>query len=258
VVKSLLGAVHEVRAVTRDTRLRVTREPQTRREARPRVARRPSALTTGARRSYLPLRDDDGPLGGVHAAETRQCISATDAGKPQALHLVLPRSAPPIDRRAFRTRQKYEVEKHITRIGYRQRPCYPSTSWRTSITASRSSRQGIYVQRRSRRRDSSRKRPRGHRGRRRSAPRERGPLRRQALRPRESTISGQRRRRHPLACTGPPVSLSLPRSPSVRHPSANAWVRDGVKCPNGSIASGFTVRSRSSSSRVPRRRLPGL
>jgi uncharacterized protein YbjT (DUF2867 family) len=120
VVKSLLERGHEVRAVTRDTNSAKARELANAGVMLVRASLEDTAALTKALEGATSLFTMTTPLGGGTQAETQQGISAADAAKAAGVHLVFTSvgsanqqtGVPHFD-------SKYEVEKHITRIGVR-------------------------------------------------------------------------------------------------------------------------------------------
>jgi uncharacterized protein YbjT (DUF2867 family) len=120
VVKSLLERGHEVRAVTRDTNSAKARELANAGVMLVRASLEDTAALTKALEGATSLFTMTTPLGGGTQAETQQGISAADAAKAAGVHLVFSSvgsanqqtGVPHFD-------SKYEVEKHITRIGVR-------------------------------------------------------------------------------------------------------------------------------------------
>src|SRR5258705_6213473 len=120
VVKSLLERGHEVRAVTRSTDSAKARELADAGVKLVRASLEDEAALTKALEGATSLFAMTTPLEGGTQAETRQGISAADAAKAAGVHLVFTSvgsanrqtGVPHFD-------SKYEVEKHIDKIGVR-------------------------------------------------------------------------------------------------------------------------------------------
>jgi uncharacterized protein YbjT (DUF2867 family) len=120
VVKSLLERGHEVRAVTRSTDTAKARELANTSVTLVRASLEDTAALTTALEGATSLFAMTTPFGGGTQAETRQDISAADAAKAAGVHLVFTSvgsanrqtGVPHFD-------SKYEVEKHIAKIGVR-------------------------------------------------------------------------------------------------------------------------------------------
>src|SRR5260221_7529222 len=120
VVKSLLERGHEVRAVTRSTDSAKARELANAGVTLVRASLEDTAALTRALEGATSLFAMTTPFEGGTEAETRQGISSADAAKAAGVHLVFTSvgsanrqtGVPHFD-------SKYEVEKHIARIGVR-------------------------------------------------------------------------------------------------------------------------------------------
>ena len=120
VVKSLLERGHEVRAVTRNTDSAKAKELSNARVTLVRASLEDTAALTKALEGATSLFAMTTPLEGGTQAETRQGICVADAAKAAGVHLVFTSvgsanrqtGVPHLD-------SKYEVEKHIARIGVR-------------------------------------------------------------------------------------------------------------------------------------------
>jgi len=120
VVKSLLERGHTVRAVTRDTDSAKARELAKRGVALVRASLEDTAELTKALVGATSLFAMTTPFGVGTRAETRQGISAANAAKAAGVHLVFTSvgsanrqtGVPHFD-------SKYEIEKHIAKIGVR-------------------------------------------------------------------------------------------------------------------------------------------
>src|SRR5712675_863943 len=120
VVKSLLERGHEVRAVTRSTESAKARELANAGVTLVRASLEDTAALTKALEGATSLFAMTTPFEGGTQAETRQGISAADAAKAAGVHLVFTSvgsanrqtGVPHFD-------SKYEVEKHIAKIGVR-------------------------------------------------------------------------------------------------------------------------------------------
>src|SRR5260370_4444779 len=120
VVKSLLEASHEVPAVTRSTESAKARELANAGVTFVRASLEDTAALTKALEGATSLFAMTTPFEGGTQAETRQGISAADAAKAAGVHLVFTSvgsanrqtGVPHFD-------SKYEVEKHIAKIGVR-------------------------------------------------------------------------------------------------------------------------------------------
>jgi uncharacterized protein YbjT (DUF2867 family) len=118
VVKSLLARGHEVRAVTRSTDSPKAKELANAGVTLVRASAEDTDALTKALKGATSFFAMTTPLEGGTQAETRQGISAADAAKAAGVHLVFnsvgsanqQTSVPHFD-------SKYEVEKHIARIG---------------------------------------------------------------------------------------------------------------------------------------------
>jgi uncharacterized protein YbjT (DUF2867 family) len=120
VVKSLLERGHEVRAVTRNTESATARELATAGVTLVRAALEDTAALTKVLEGASSLFAMTTPLEGGTRAETRQGISAADAAKAAGVHLVFS-SAGSANRQTGIPHfdSKYEVERHIAKIGVR-------------------------------------------------------------------------------------------------------------------------------------------
>ena len=120
VVKSLLERGHEVRAVTRNTDSAKARELANAGVTLVRASLEDTAALTKALEGASSLFAMTTPYEAGTQAETRQGISAADAAKAAGVHLVFTSvgsanrqtGVPHFD-------SKYEVEKHIAKIGVR-------------------------------------------------------------------------------------------------------------------------------------------
>src|ERR1700722_550895 len=120
VVKSLLQRGHEVRAVTRNTGSAKAKELANAGVTLVRASLEDTAALTKALEGASSLFAMTTPFEGGTQAETRQGISGADAAKAAGVHLVftsvasanLQTGVPHFD-------SKYEVEKHIAKIGVR-------------------------------------------------------------------------------------------------------------------------------------------
>src|SRR5712672_3743418 len=120
VVKSLLERGHQVRVVTRNTDSAKARELANGGVTLVRASLEDTAALTKALEGATSLFAMTTPLEGGTQAETRQGISAADAAKAAGVHLVFTSvgsanrqtGVPHFD-------SKYEVEKHIAKIGVR-------------------------------------------------------------------------------------------------------------------------------------------
>src|SRR5262249_28721644 len=120
VVQSLLERGHEVRAVTRHTDSAKARALANAGVALVRASLEDTAALTKALEGATSFFAMTTPFEGGTQAETRQGISAADAAKAAGVHLVFT----PIGSTNRQTgiphfESKYEVEKHIARIGVR-------------------------------------------------------------------------------------------------------------------------------------------
>ena len=183
VVKSLLERGHEVRAITRSTDSAKARELANAGVTLVRASLEDTAALTKALEGATSLFAMTTPFEGGTQAETRQGISAADAAKAAGVHLVYTSvgsanrqtGVPHFD-------SKYEVEKHIAKIGVRATILAPvyfmeNLYFGKEQLAKGHLRHAALADERAR---ASRRR--GHRGRRRSPPRGPRPLCRQALR----------------------------------------------------------------------------
>jgi uncharacterized protein YbjT (DUF2867 family) len=120
VVKSLLERGHEVRAVTRNPDSAKARELASAGVTLVRVSLEDTAALTKALDGATSLFAMTTPFEGGTQVETRQGISAADAAKVAGVHLVFT-SVGSANRRTGVPHfdSKYEVEKHIARIGVR-------------------------------------------------------------------------------------------------------------------------------------------
>ena len=120
VARSLLERGHEVRTITRDTGSAKARELADAGVALVRASLEDTPALTKALEGATSLFAVTTPFGGGTQAETRQGMSAADAAKAAGVHLVFTSvgsanqktGVPHFD-------SKYEVEKHIGRIGVR-------------------------------------------------------------------------------------------------------------------------------------------
>jgi uncharacterized protein YbjT (DUF2867 family) len=120
VVKSLLERGHEVRALTRNLESAKARELANAGVTLVRASLEDTAALTKALEGATSLFAMTTPFGGGTQAETQQGISAADAAKVAGVHLVFTSvgsanrqtGVPHFD-------SKYEVEKHIAKIGVR-------------------------------------------------------------------------------------------------------------------------------------------
>ena len=120
VVKNLLARGHSVRAVTRDAAAAKARELAKTGVTVVEAAQEDTVALTKALEGATSLFAMTTPLGGGTQAETRQGISAADAAKAAGVHLVFT-SVGSADRQTGVPHfdSKYEVEKHIAKIGVR-------------------------------------------------------------------------------------------------------------------------------------------
>ena len=120
VVKSLLERGHEVRAVTRDTDSAKARELANAGVMLVRASLEDTAALTKALEGATSLFAMTTPFEGGTQAETRQGISAADAAKAAGVHLVFTTIGSTNRQTGIpHFESKYEVEKHIARIGVR-------------------------------------------------------------------------------------------------------------------------------------------
>src|SRR5467141_3334194 len=120
VVKSLFERGHEVRAVTRSTDSAKARELATAGVTLVRASLEDTAALTEALQGATSLFAMTTPFEGGTQAETRQGISAADAAKAAGVHLVFT-SVGSANRQTGIPHfdSKYEVEKHIAKVGVR-------------------------------------------------------------------------------------------------------------------------------------------
>jgi len=120
VVKNLLERGHEVRAVTRSTDSLKARALANAGVPLIRASLEDTAALTKALEGATSLFAMTTPFGGGPQAETRQGICAADAAKAAGVHLVF-NSAGSANRQTGIPHfdSKYEVEKHIAKIGVR-------------------------------------------------------------------------------------------------------------------------------------------
>ncbi len=120
VVKSLLERGHEVRAVTRNTESAKARELANAGVALVRASLEDTTALTEALEGATSLFAMTTPFEGGTQAETRQGFSAADAAKAAGVHLVF-NSVGSANRQTGVPHfdSKYEVEKHIAKIGVR-------------------------------------------------------------------------------------------------------------------------------------------
>src|SRR5258706_1273921 len=120
VVKSLLERGHQVRAVTRNPESAKARELADAGVALVRASLEDTAALTKALEGATSLFAMTTPFEAGIEAEARQGISAADAAKAAGAHLVFT-SVGSANRRTGVPHfdSKYEVEKHIARIGVR-------------------------------------------------------------------------------------------------------------------------------------------
>lgn len=120
VAKSLLERGHEVRAVTRNVDSAKARELASAGATLVRASLEDTAALTKALEGATSLFAMTTPFEGGTEAETRQGISAADAAKAAGVHLVF-NSVGSANRQTGVPHfdSKYEVEKHIARIGVR-------------------------------------------------------------------------------------------------------------------------------------------
>jgi uncharacterized protein YbjT (DUF2867 family) len=119
-VKSLLERGHEVRAVTRNTDSAKARELANAGVTLVRASLEDTPALTKALEGATSLFAMTTPLEGGPQAETRQGISAADAAKAAGMHLVFT-SVGSANRQTGvpHFESKYEIEKHIAKIGVR-------------------------------------------------------------------------------------------------------------------------------------------
>jgi uncharacterized protein YbjT (DUF2867 family) len=120
VVKNLLERGHEVRAVTRSPDSMKARDLANTGVRLIRASLEDTAALTKALEGATSLFAMTTPFGGGPQSETRQGISAADAAKAAGVHLVF-NSAGSANRHTGIPHfdSKYEVEKHIAKIGVR-------------------------------------------------------------------------------------------------------------------------------------------
>src|SRR6202051_4892572 len=120
VVKSLRQRGHEVRAVTRSTESAKARELANAGVTLVRASLEDTAALTKVLEGATSLFAMTTPFEGGPQAETRQGISAADAAKAAGVHLVF-NSVGSANRQTGVPHfdSKYEVEKHIAKIGVR-------------------------------------------------------------------------------------------------------------------------------------------
>jgi uncharacterized protein YbjT (DUF2867 family) len=120
VVKSLLERGHAVRAVTRTTDSAKAKELASAGATLVRASLEDTAALTKALEGATSLFAMTTPFEGGTQAETRQGISAADAAKAAGVHLVFT-SVGSANRQTGvpHFESKYEVEKHIAKIGIR-------------------------------------------------------------------------------------------------------------------------------------------
>src|SRR5712672_2193977 len=120
VVRNLLDRGHEVRAVTRDTTSAKAGELSKAGVTLVRASFEDTAALTKALEGATSLFAMTTPFEGGPQAETRQGISAADAAKAAGVHLVF-NSVGSANRQTGVPHfdSKYEVEKHIAKIGVR-------------------------------------------------------------------------------------------------------------------------------------------
>jgi uncharacterized protein YbjT (DUF2867 family) len=120
VVKNLLERGHEVRAVTRDTDSAKARKLANAGVSLVRASLEDTAALTKALEGATSLFAMTTPFEGGPEGETRQGISAADAAKAAGVHLVFT-SVGSANRKTGVPHfdSKYEVEKHIAKIGVR-------------------------------------------------------------------------------------------------------------------------------------------
>jgi uncharacterized protein YbjT (DUF2867 family) len=182
VVKSLLERGHEVRAVTRDTDSAKAREFANAGVMLVRASLEDTAALSMALEGATSLFAMTTPFGGGTQAETRQGISAADAAKAAGVHLVFTSvgsanrqtGVPHFD-------SKYEVEKHIARIGVRATVLAPVYFMENLYFGKAQLAQGIYATPLPPTRQLAQVALADNRGRRRSPPRKPRSLCRQAL-----------------------------------------------------------------------------
>ena len=120
VARGLLERGHKVRAVTRDPNSSQARSLANAGAALVAASLEDTAAITKALEGATSLFAMTTPFGGGTAAETRQGVAAADAAKAAGVHLVFtsvnsanrPTGVPHFD-------SKYEVEKHIAKVGVR-------------------------------------------------------------------------------------------------------------------------------------------
>jgi uncharacterized protein YbjT (DUF2867 family) len=120
VVKNLLERGHEVRAVTRNTNSAKARQLANAGVTLVRASLEDTAALATALDGATSLFAMTTPFDGGPQAETRQGISAADAAKAAGVHLVF-NSVGSANRRTGVPHfdSKYEIEKHIAKIGVR-------------------------------------------------------------------------------------------------------------------------------------------
>ena len=234
VVKSLRERGREVRVVTRSPNSAKARELANAGVTLVRASLEDTAALTKALEGATSLFAMTTPFEGGTQGEIRQGMSAADAAKAADVHLVFTSvgsanrqtGVPHFD-------SKYEIEKHIAKIGVRATVLAP-VYFMENLYFGKEQLQRAFTPRRSRRRDSSRKSP----------SRTSGPLpfassRTQAASQASASTSGATSSR---ATTSAPSSRVSPvaRSPisgSRWTSSASAWARTAPGCTSGSTVS---------------------
>jgi uncharacterized protein YbjT (DUF2867 family) len=146
VVKSLLERGHEVRAVTRDTDSAKARELANAGVRLIRMSLEDAPVFTKALEGATSLFAMTTPFEGGPQAETRQGIAAADAAKAAGVDLVFT-SASSANRQTGIPHfdSKYEVEKHIARIGVRATIPAPAYFMENLHFGKEQLRKGIYA-----------------------------------------------------------------------------------------------------------------
>src|SRR6266853_1505799 len=146
VVKSLLERGHEVRAVTRSTESAKARELANASVTLVRASLEDTAALTKALEGATSLFAMTTPFEGGTQAETRQGISAADAAKAAGVHLVFT-SVGSANRQTGIPHfdSKYEVEKHIAKVGVRATIHAPVSFMENLYFAKEQLAKGIYA-----------------------------------------------------------------------------------------------------------------
>src|SRR5882757_5879279 len=146
VVRNLLDRGHAVRAVTRDTSSAKAAEISKLGVTLVRASFEDTAALTKALEGATSLFAMTTPFEGGPEAETRQGISAADAAKAAGVHLVF-NSAGSANRKTGVPHfdSKYEVEKHIAKIGVRATVLAPVYFMENLYFGSEQLAKGIYA-----------------------------------------------------------------------------------------------------------------